>query len=566
MTEAHHGHPSSQTSSRTSLPTPRQIRFISTDGQPHSKRRRINTACLTCRKRKTRCSGERPECKTCTENGHDCSGYADRTTRDTSGTAEDQDEEDIDSGIPTTQTHTKNVEPNAHQGQPPRQQEHDVKETLDAITSPASNHTASSLTSARNRVPYFRYFGPTAIVPGFKQMVVQVKTGRTSMPRVSGDSPSTGLLSNGGAALALDAAPVEIPFYDATDPEPVAPLITHLCQTFFTHLGCNYPFLQRERFLEDLKEKKVDAILVDAVCAVAARFSSSPLLRESNDGSIPLDNEGNVTRAFRGHSFAQRAMSAVIDTFSCPTIAVAQACLLLAYEEFGTDHDSGLWMYLGTAIRMAQDLGISKLEGLQLEGRIGPTPKTVKHGQEGKLEEQRRLEQQKALSQNSNELDDSKLADRRASEQERIDTFWAIFFLDRAVSSGVGRPVTLRDKAIEISFPYRADETTIAGCPDPFPAMLQTVHMYGRVADVLNNIKDISQVNPDVLKRLAGMERDLTGKTPLWRMDELARLTLLKDFINACLLSYTLMPPIFSDMSKQGTEPTLFSCIFGFIP
>jgi hypothetical protein len=34
-------------------------------------------------------------------------------------------------------------------------------------------------------MPYFRYFGPTAIMPGFKQMVVQVRgkqhsTGHTS--------------------------------------------------------------------------------------------------------------------------------------------------------------------------------------------------------------------------------------------------------------------------------------------------------------------------------------------------------------------------------------------------
>lgn len=41
--------------------------------------------------------------------------------------------------------------------------------------SPASNHTSLSTGTARNRVPYFRYFGPTAIVPGFKQMVVQVR-------------------------------------------------------------------------------------------------------------------------------------------------------------------------------------------------------------------------------------------------------------------------------------------------------------------------------------------------------------------------------------------------------
>ncbi len=30
---------------------------------------------MTCRKRKTRCAGERPTCSTCTKNGHLCLGY-----------------------------------------------------------------------------------------------------------------------------------------------------------------------------------------------------------------------------------------------------------------------------------------------------------------------------------------------------------------------------------------------------------------------------------------------------------------------------------------------------------
>lgn len=35
---------------------------------------------------------------------------------------------------------------------------------------------SSGLTlSTRNRMPYFRYFGPTAIVPGLRQMVVKVR-------------------------------------------------------------------------------------------------------------------------------------------------------------------------------------------------------------------------------------------------------------------------------------------------------------------------------------------------------------------------------------------------------
>ena len=35
--------------------------------------------------------------------------------------------------------------------------------------------------------------------------------------------------------------------------------------------------------------------------------------------------------------------------------------------------------------------------------------------------------------------------------------------------------------------------------------------MYGRAADVLNNIKEVNQVTPLVLKKLAGMEKNLTG-------------------------------------------------------
>ena len=41
--------------------------------------------------------------------------------------------------------------------------------------SPSSSYTTNSIVSTRNRVPYFRYFGPTAIGPGFTQMVVQIR-------------------------------------------------------------------------------------------------------------------------------------------------------------------------------------------------------------------------------------------------------------------------------------------------------------------------------------------------------------------------------------------------------
>lgn len=50
--------------------------------------------------------------------------------------------------------------------------------TVELIANTLARSTHSHAES--HRVPYFRYFGPTAIVPGFKQMVVSVREHRRS--------------------------------------------------------------------------------------------------------------------------------------------------------------------------------------------------------------------------------------------------------------------------------------------------------------------------------------------------------------------------------------------------
>ncbi|KAI9802124.1 MAG: hypothetical protein M1833_002045 [Piccolia ochrophora] len=419
--------------------------------------------------------------------------------------------------------------------------------TAEEGPSPTMSNRAPSGPSNNHRVPYFRYFGPTAIVPGFKQMVVNVKEQRRSTGGRSSsasalcaaecreemlttpfpvDSPSSthgGQSNTGGPVLGATATPsqsggeprttMELPFYDTVDPLPNSPLITHLVETFFIHLGCSFLFLQRERFLRDVEDKKVDAILVNAVCALAARFSTHPLLSTPNDArtSDASEHGSAVPKSQYGEPFAQRAKSAVVDTFSCPTMSVVQACLLLAYDEFGSDHDSGLWMYLGVAIRMAQDLGMQKLEGIHFEGRNGPTPKSVKHGKAApKVEREKSFESTTDRRKTSVEDDPAKIEQQKAAERERIDTFWAVFFLDRVIASGTGRPVTLRDKDVELSFPCQDDTNNESDWPAPFPPLIRIIHLYGRVSDSLNNIKEVNHVTPDTLKRLTRVEKDLT--------------------------------------------------------
>jgi len=550
---------------------PKALKFVTNYGQPQVKRRRIGAACGTCRRRKTACSGERPTCETCKQNRLECAGYSaelatapglKRTTsesgrREVKHSAQEQtlrrqsqqlrsvkQDDALDPDLRSTASSKSGVPSNGLLPQWSTDGAGLAQVQQPTSDQPANGSAGESLFSGpRNRMPYFRWLGPTAIMPGFKQMVVKVRRKDNDVARSSSNgegmggvagSPSMNDLSNPTGPSAARVAsiysttpvavesdvrtPLSLPFYD-TSPMPPSELITHLAQTFFTHLGCNYMFLQRDRFLRDLEEKQVDAILVDAVCALAARFSTHTLLTQQSG------DDNKSTPAEYGHAFAQRAKTALPDTYSCPSVAAVQAALLLAYLEFGESRDSGLWMYLGIAIRLAQDLGMHKLEGLRYRGKTGPTPKMIKRESTTGPRARDMLEQAspaKVKAESSSEaiVDEEDVVgqdsqkekeEQEAVEQELVDTFWAVFLLDRVVSSGTGRRSTLRDKDIEISFPILDKPDIQTGWPPPFPALIRIVHLYGRVADLLNSIKEPSDITNETPKRLASMESQVTN-------------------------------------------------------
>lgn len=554
-------------SANAAAPQPKPIRFVTNHDGPYAKRRRINSACLTCRKKKTRCSGkpgclarpiltltvntgERPVCGTCTQNKHECAGYGDDngggdTQKQTKKPAARRESILSNNSISAPKNESP-IDPQLTRPPLP----HTASQTSESSTVNPSPNTdiptgSSGLTlSTRNRMPYFRYFGPTAIVPGLRQMVVKVRGKQHGSAHTTSDrtyffhlkrwndpvffqlgvvdvlfliekypkllltflahviDSSPAQPSVGSPPVTEARTPLEIPVYDASSMSP-SPLITHLCKVFFAHLGCSFPFLQRERFMRDLEEKQVDAILVDAVCALAARFSTHPMLTGNSDHKDGENESTKLQPSEYGQAFAQRAKSAIPDTFPCPSVAVVQAALLLAYDEFGASRDSGLWMYLGIAIRMAQDLGMQSVGGLKYEGRHGPTPSSVKNDPEGS-----RISEQ-AASQDNHEKS-AEEQEQRAAERERLDTFWSIFFLDRVISSGTGRPVTLRDRDIEISFPS-LDEVDSSGWPLPYPALIRVIHLYGRVTDLLNRIRSPADVTPELQKQLVVWEDRLTN-------------------------------------------------------
>ncbi|KAI0885088.1 fungal-specific transcription factor domain-containing protein [Annulohypoxylon maeteangense] len=534
------------------LPTPKQIRFVNNQGQPPTKRRRINAACLTCRRRKTRCAGEHPTCSTCTKNGHVCLGYSDGIEKSISkkepgrrpdGTNFDIDEDEYADEEPEVdrkqwkngkngikqfdmpddspkssrrtsepeqdrvkldiQLKSENIdweEPSSQPTPRPEPLRRPINPRNPSFSTEGGHsetgHSPVQYHNESHRVPYFRYFGPTAIVPGFKQMVVKVRDRRRSS--ISATSPSgassifSGLMTSMQQDVELGHLD-DMPIYDPTDTNDVHPLIIQLVDTFFIHLGSNYPFLRREKFPKLVQEKRVEPILVDAVCALAARFSDNPLFRRWN--------EGKLAKSEYGYIYAQRAKSATVDTFPCPSVAAVQACLLMAYDGFGADQDSALWMYLGIAIRMAVDLGLSKEDGVRYQGERDPWYARGYNRKEGDD-----FVQPSQVGADGNVLTPE---EQKEVEQERIDTFWAVFFLDRAISSGTGRPVTLKDDDFELELP-KSSIDPVSGWPDPLASLLQIIHLYGRVSDVLNNITHAQDLTQDKLNKLSHMESELT--------------------------------------------------------
>lgn len=202
--------------------------------------------CRTCRKRKTRCDGKRPLCSTCTENGHECLGYADvgegitkkerkdsdvgpKREHNEGDDGEDEGDKHMDGAGELRDTGSRDIQrtysssmPELRKAESRRQSYFDSKSTVpkerDAserekdqkpnfgeyreseVFSEDGQSPLGNLSSPKNiqitnkpflarspplqteshRVPYFRYFGPTAIVPGFKQMVVSVREHRRS--------------------------------------------------------------------------------------------------------------------------------------------------------------------------------------------------------------------------------------------------------------------------------------------------------------------------------------------------------------------------------------------------
>ncbi|KAG7451756.1 uncharacterized protein BT62DRAFT_990214 [Guyanagaster necrorhizus] len=143
--------------------------------------------------------------------------------------------------------------------------------------------------------------------------------------------------------------------------------------------------------------------------------------------------------------YIEAAWGLVPPLLRLPSTDVVGGLILLSWAEFGESSESGLWNFSGLAIRMAVDIGLHKI--------------------------------------NIGSPDDDDVCD------EKI-LFWCLFVMDRVLSFGTGRSVTINENIIEIPLPTESDfiphSSSAPPVLSPFVRIIRLFALAGRIADVMN--------------------------------------------------------------------------------
>ncbi|KAH7047394.1 zinc finger transcription factor 1 [Macrophomina phaseolina] len=340
------------------------------------ERKRLPLACIACRRKKIRCSGEKPACKHCLRSRIPCVYKV--TTRKAAPRTDymamldkrlKRMEERVIKLIPKDVQATLNVVPRAVvkpplPGAPPKGGSNKKR--------PAEEAFGAELDEwSRTKAP-----NPTE--------------SRGSQQPKSVD-PENSLLAEGLESL------------------PPKEIQEHLAEVYFDYCyGQSYPLLHKPSFMRRLAAGQVPPVLVLAVCAISARFSTHPQIR--------------TEPAFlRGEVWASRAREIALKRYDTPNITILITYLLLGLHEFGTCQGGRSWMFGGMAQRMAY--------ALQLHRDLDHDPLGKENGDRAELS----------------------FTDREI----RRRTMWSCFLMDRFNSSGTDRPLFVSGQFIKVQLPIR---------------------------------------------------------------------------------------------------------------
>lgn len=127
---------------------------------------------------------------------------------------------------------------------------------------------------------------------------------------------------------------------------PPEDIVLHLVELYFRHVhGQTYSFLHKPTFIPRIKEGKVNRTLLLAICGLTARYSRHPSIT-------------STTPHEAGEKFIAAARKALSEEFDEPTLETAQAVIIIVQHDFFRSKGKKSMIYVSLAIRMATTLGL----------------------------------------------------------------------------------------------------------------------------------------------------------------------------------------------------------------
>jgi hypothetical protein len=338
------------------------------------ERKRLPLACIACRRKKIRCSGEKPACKHCVRSRIPCVYKV--TTRKAAPRTD---------YMAMLDKRLKRMEDRVIKLIP--------KESLPSVANVGRSVVKPAIPGAPPKTPTTKKrFAEEA----FGNELDEWSRAKGADPDASG-STSRGKESEDNKLLTEGAESL-----------PSKEIQEHLAEVYFDFVyGQSYPLLHKPSFMRRLAAGKVPPVLILAICAISARFSTHPQLRTE-----PC--------FLRGDNWAIRARDIALKRYDAPNITILIVYLLLGLHEFGTCQGGRSWMFGGMAQRMAYALQLHK------ENEFDPLDSSP---------------DRKPLSATDREI--------------RRRTMWSCFLMDRFNSSGTDRPLFVHEQYIEVQLPVK---------------------------------------------------------------------------------------------------------------
>ncbi|KAF9982941.1 Transcriptional activator of fatty acid utilization, partial [Modicella reniformis] len=194
----------------------------------------------------------------------------------------------------------------------------------------------------------------------------------------------------------------------ATMPLPPRDLADHLIECYWTFVHPHLPIVHKPTFMRQYRnpdpEKRPPVVLLHAMFAIASRFSEHP----------EINGLGHDPESF-GDEYFSRAKRLVDVEYELPRISSIQSLLLMvSYRLTSTKCGGRIWVMLGMAARMAQDLGMHRNSA---RWHLPPLETEIR----------KRL-------------------------------WWAIYVMDRNISASMGRPMAIDDDDCDVDFPFLIEQ------------------------------------------------------------------------------------------------------------